>query len=83
MKPRLHIFGHIHDGYGFIQKDGTTYVNASVCDEEYKPLNLPLIVEIEPVGMPKIGNTPPSKRVARRAKPGVSPKHAFEGKWED
>lgn len=35
IKPRLHIAGHIHEGYGQIEKDGTVFMNASVLDEDY------------------------------------------------
>lgn len=35
VKPKLHVFGHIHEGRG-IQTDGdTTFINASVLDENY------------------------------------------------
>lgn len=35
-KPRLHVFGHIHEAHGLLERDGTTYVNASVLNLEYK-----------------------------------------------
>jgi len=38
-KPRYNIFGHIHEGYGQIEKDGTIYINASICNEYYNPIN--------------------------------------------
>jgi len=44
VRPRLHVFGHIHDGYGITISDeipGTTFVNASVCTEAYLPSNRP------------------------------------------
>jgi Icc-related predicted phosphoesterase len=44
VRPRLHVFGHIHDGYGVTISDeipGTTFVNASVCTEAYRPSNRP------------------------------------------
>ena len=45
--PKLHVFGHIHGGYG-IQVDGEIqYVNASSVDEAYKPVNEPIVVEIQ------------------------------------
>lgn len=39
IKPKLHIFGHIHEGRGvFIDKfENITYANASVLDERYEP----------------------------------------------
>jgi len=44
VRPRLNVFGHIHDGYGITISDeipGTTFVNASVCTEAYRPSNRP------------------------------------------
>lgn len=29
-KPRIHIYGHIHDGYGYEMRDGILYVNAAI-----------------------------------------------------
>lgn len=46
IRPRLHIFGHIHEGYGQIARDGTIYVNASICDERYRGANAPVVVEL-------------------------------------
>ncbi len=41
-----HIFGHIHEGYGITQKDGTRYVNASTCTLAYNPTNPPIVIDI-------------------------------------
>ena len=46
IRPRVHIFGHIHLGYGVFEVDGTKFVNASNCDESYLPSNPPIVVEI-------------------------------------
>lgn len=46
VKPKYHVFGHIHDSYGTKVVDGTTFVNASICTEEYKPKNKPIVLEI-------------------------------------
>lgn len=46
LKPRVHIFGHIHSGYGQLQQAGTLFVNASICDEQYSPVNLPIVIDI-------------------------------------
>ena len=43
---RLHVFGHIHCGYGIEQRAGTTFVNASICDEDYRPSRPPLVVDL-------------------------------------
>jgi predicted phosphodiesterase len=46
IRPRLHMFGHIHGGYG-IRSDGhTTFVNASICDEDYHPVNPPVVMDL-------------------------------------
>ena len=41
---KLHVFGHIHSGYGRLQRAGTTFVNASICDESYRPIRPPIEV---------------------------------------
>lgn len=43
---KLHIFGHIHCGQGDIKVGNTTFINASICTEQYKPTNSPYIVNI-------------------------------------
>ncbi len=42
IKPKYHIFGHIHEGYGIIKQEGTTFINCSVVDNEYYPTNKPI-----------------------------------------
>lgn len=47
--PRLHVFGHIHHSHGsfyFPESPEMQFVNASVCNEEYKPVNAPIVVEL-------------------------------------
>ena len=43
---KLHIFGHIHCGYGQTEKLGVKFVNASNCDEAYEPTQPPIVLEI-------------------------------------
>lgn len=38
-KVKLHVFGHIHEGAGYITLDGRTYVNASSVDRQYRITN--------------------------------------------
>lgn len=45
-RPRLHVFGHIHEGYGTVVTPATTYVNASICDVRYRPLNKPVVIDL-------------------------------------
>lgn len=38
IKPALHVFGHNHNNGGLhVSIDGTTFVNASIMDEQYSP----------------------------------------------
>jgi len=41
LQPKYHIFGHIHEGYGFTRYGSTTFLNACIMDEGYKPKNQP------------------------------------------
>ena len=45
-KLKLHVFGHIHCGYGTDENNGVKFVNASSCDESYAPTQSPIIVDI-------------------------------------
>ena len=46
VRPLVHAFGHIHEGYGMIEEDGIKYVNASLLDGSYAPINQPIIIEL-------------------------------------
>jgi Icc-related predicted phosphoesterase len=46
VKPKLHVFGHIHCGYGEKEEFGVKFVNASTCDEDYQPTQMPIVVEV-------------------------------------
>lgn len=35
VRPLLHLFGHIHEGYGVRERDGTTFVNGACCAVGY------------------------------------------------
>ena len=43
---KLHVFGHIHCGYGVHEEFGVKFVNASICDEEYRPTHLPTVIDL-------------------------------------
>jgi Icc-related predicted phosphoesterase len=45
VKPKIHICGHIHSGYGYTFDGDTHYINASVLNEQYAYTNKPLSVE--------------------------------------
>jgi len=46
IRPKLHVFGHIHCGYGQTEKSGVKFVNASNCDESYAPTNAPVVIDL-------------------------------------
>lgn len=46
IQPKIHICGHIHEGYGQYTDYKTDYYNVSVLDEMYKLINEPTIIEV-------------------------------------
>jgi len=48
IKPKIHVCGHIHTGYGYDFDGDTHYINAAVLNEEYNYTNKPLTVEWNP-----------------------------------
>ena len=42
LRPKIHVCGHIHSGYGYVFKDGTHFFNASVLDEQYEYTQKPM-----------------------------------------
>ncbi len=45
IKPKYHIFGHIHEAYGIAYNEDTTFVNSSILDEHYRIKNAPVLIE--------------------------------------
>jgi predicted phosphohydrolase len=58
VKPRIHVFGYIHGGYGVAQSSTTIYVNASTCDEAYRPVHRPIVVEVSAGSAVVLGTEP-------------------------
>eukprot|EP01120_Amphizonella_sp_Union-15-10_P010535 TRINITY_DN4235_c1_g1_i1.p1 TRINITY_DN4235_c1_g1~~TRINITY_DN4235_c1_g1_i1.p1 ORF type:complete len:281 (-),score=42.73 TRINITY_DN4235_c1_g1_i1:33-875(-) len=48
VKPAVHIFGHIHEGYGVTEDKHTVYINASNCTYFYKCKNNPIVFDLFP-----------------------------------
>lgn len=46
ISPKLHVFGHIHEGYGLYQNTPTIFANASICNLGYQPINLPIVIDL-------------------------------------
>ena len=62
VKPRLHIFGHVHEGelglgsliinfaltgYGVLTNGETVFINAATCNKKYQPVNKPLVFTLK------------------------------------
>ena len=48
LAPRLHVFGHIHEGAGVTRNAATTFVNAASCDLFYEPTQPPILFDLIP-----------------------------------
>lgn len=46
VKPRIHIFGHIHESYGIEQNTSTTFINAANCNLFHEPKQKPIIIDL-------------------------------------
>lgn len=42
----LHVFGHVHSGYGREQAFGIEFVNAAICDESYRHAHDPIVIDL-------------------------------------
>jgi Icc-related predicted phosphoesterase len=47
VRPQVHVFGHIHSGYGVMKVGETLYLNASILDEQYKIAHRPFIIDMD------------------------------------
>lgn len=54
LKPRLHVFGHIHHSHGVQKLGDTLFVNAAVCDEGYKHTQEPIVLDYRKSGIMQI-----------------------------
>jgi predicted phosphodiesterase len=48
IKPKIHVCGHIHTGYGYTFDGDTHYINAAVLNESYNYHHKPLTIEWNP-----------------------------------
>jgi len=46
--PKIHVFGHIHGGYGYKFHNGTHFFNASILNERYEYVNKPVTFDWDP-----------------------------------
>jgi len=45
IKPKIHVCGHIHSGYGYYFDGDTHFINASVLNEAYQYTNKPITID--------------------------------------
>ncbi|MHA1978913.1 MAG: metallophosphatase domain-containing protein [Candidatus Hodarchaeales archaeon] len=48
LRPKIHVFGHIHGSYGYKFYSGTHFINAAVVSEGYELKNKPFTVDWKP-----------------------------------
>jgi len=46
LKPRVHIFGHLHEEYGIIFGKNTTFVNCCIVNRLNLPTHLPVVIDL-------------------------------------
>lgn len=46
VKPKLHVFGHVHHARGVTDFKDTKYVNAAMVNAAYEPVHDPIVVEV-------------------------------------
>lgn len=47
LRPRLHLFGHCHAGYGAEERDGIWFYNSCLTDDDYKLTRRPHLITID------------------------------------
>ena len=47
-KPMLHVFGHIHAGYGTLRTPETIFVNASLLGDSGRVDREPIVIDLHP-----------------------------------
>ena len=48
IKPKIHVFGHIHEGFGYVFDGTTHFINAAVLNGRYEFRNKPLTIDWDP-----------------------------------
>lgn len=47
IKPKIHVFGHIHEGRNIVYSDGTLFINAAVLNGRYEYRNKPITIDFD------------------------------------
>jgi Icc-related predicted phosphoesterase len=48
IKPKIHVFGHIHEGHGYVFDGTTHYINAANLNGRYEFRNKPITIDWDP-----------------------------------
>lgn len=46
LRPRAHVFGHIHESHGALRAGRTTFANVAICDRHARPVRPVTIIDI-------------------------------------
>lgn len=46
VRPKAHVYGHIHEAYGTLKRNGIQYINACLLNEAYEMVNKPVVFEV-------------------------------------
>lgn len=57
-KPKMHFFGHIHEAFGTLERDGVLYSNGACLNRRYLPANTPNVFEVYEDGTVKVRQAP-------------------------
>lgn len=66
VRPRLHIFGHVHGGYVIMQTERTIFVNAALDELDSNAARRPIVIDLG--GWPQKGNTKADEVSSRRTR---------------
>lgn len=47
IKPKIHLYGHIHEGRNIVYSDGTLFINAAVLNGRYEYRNKPITIDFD------------------------------------
>ena len=45
-KPRFHVYGHAHEGYGTYKNHNTVFINAATCSRDLSPIHAPVVFDV-------------------------------------
>nr|CAB3263940.1 metallophosphoesterase MPPED2 [Phallusia mammillata] len=45
IKPKYHVYGHIHEAYGYTTDGKCNYINCTIVDRRHNPCNKPVIID--------------------------------------